>query len=129
MTPKQAERIQEKITKMKKELAADKRRWGGFYDDSRGLRYLPPALYIKLGDYSGAKRYFNWFAKNFPDDMGYPVFLFEWTLTLFKTQKMAEAEQKAQETYRANTSYSMPSSKDLHMDGAFVNGPIGHPKN
>ena len=103
MTPKQAERISTKITKIKKELAADKRRWGGFYDDSRGLRYLPPALYIKLGDYFGAKRYFNWFARNFPDDMGYPIFLFEWTITLFKTQKMAEAEQKAQETYRANT--------------------------
>lgn len=103
MTPKQAERIKTKITKIKKELAADKRRWGSFYDDSRGLRYLPPALYIKLGDYSGAKRYFNWFAKNFPDDMGYPIFLFEWTITLFKTRKKAQAEQMALETYRANT--------------------------
>jgi hypothetical protein len=103
MTPKQAERIQAKITKIKKELAADKRRWGGFYDDSRGLRYLPPALYIRMEDYSGAKRYFNWFAKNFPDDMGYPIFLFEWTITLFKTRKKAQAEQKALETYRANT--------------------------
>ncbi len=103
MTPKQAERIQAKITQVKKELAADKRCWGGFYDDSRGLRYLPPTLYIKLGDYSGANRYFNWFDKNFPDDMGYPIFLFEWTLTLFKTQKMALAEHKAQETLRANT--------------------------
>ena len=63
----------------------------------------PPALYLKLGDYSGALRYFNWFAKNFPDDMGYPIFLFEWTLTLFKTKKMALAEQKALETFRANT--------------------------
>ncbi|MAU15616.1 MAG: hypothetical protein CMH46_08770 [Muricauda sp.] len=103
MTPKQAERIQAKITKIKKELAADKRKWGGFYDDSRGLRYLPPALYIQLGDYSGAKRYFNWFAKNFPDDMGYPIFLFEWTLTLFKTKKTTLAEQKAKQTFRANT--------------------------
>lgn len=103
MTPKQAERIWTKITKIKKELAADKRRWGDFYDDSRGLRYLPPALYIKLGDYSGAKRYFNWFAKNFPDDMGYPIFLFEWTLTLFKTIKKVQAEQMTLETYRANT--------------------------
>ncbi|MER3374050.1 MAG: hypothetical protein RIM83_05375 [Allomuricauda sp.] len=103
MTPKQAERLRAKITQIKKELAADKRRWGGFYDDSRGLRYLTPALYIQLDDYSGAKRYFNWFAKNFPDDMGYPIFLFEWTLILFKTKKITLAEQKAQETFRANT--------------------------
>ena len=103
MTPKQAERTKAKITQIKKELAADKRRWGGFYDDSRRLRYLPPALYIKLGDYSGANRYFNWFDKNFPDDMGYPIFLFEWTLTLFKTRKITLAEQKALRTFQANT--------------------------
>lgn len=103
MTPKQAERIQTKITKIKKELAEDKRRSGGFYDDSRGLRYLPPALYLKLEDYTGLLRYFNWFAKNFPDDMGYPIFLFEWTFTLFKTKKIKLAEQKALQTFRANT--------------------------
>ena len=91
MTPKQAERLRANITQIKKELAADKRRWGGFYDDSRGLRYLPPALYLKLGDYSGANRYFNWFSKNFPNDMGYPIFLFEWTLALFKTKKITLA--------------------------------------
>lgn len=103
MTPKQAERIQAKITKIKKELAADKRRWGGFYDDSRGLRYLSPTLYLKLEDYTGVLRHFNWFAKNFPDDMGCPIFLFEWTITLFKTKKIALAEQKAMETFQANT--------------------------
>lgn len=103
MTPKQVERTKAKIDRIKKELAADKRRWGGFYDDSRGLRYLPPALYLKLEDYSGALRYFNWFDKNFPDDMGYPIFLFEWTLTLFKTNKIRLAEQKAFQTFRANT--------------------------
>lgn len=113
MTPKQTERIKTKITKIKKELAADKRRWGGFYDDSRGLRYLPPALYIKLGDYSGAKRYFNWFAKNFPDDMGYPIFLFEWIIALFKTKKITLAEQKALQTFRANT----------HILNAFLQRP------
>jgi len=42
MTPKQEERIRNKIARIRKELAADKKRWGGFYDDSRGLRYLPP---------------------------------------------------------------------------------------
>lgn len=35
--------------------------------------------------------------------MGYPIFLFEWTLTLFKTQKKAQAEKKALQTFGANT--------------------------
>ena len=103
MTEKQEQRIKDKITKIKKDLAADKRKWGGFYDDSRGLRYLPPELYLKLKDYKGALRYFNWFDKNFPEDMGFPNFLFEYTLTLFKNNKIKRAEKKALQTFISNT--------------------------
>lgn len=102
MTPKQIEIIQNKITKIKRALAADKRQWG-CYDDSRGLRYLPPALYLKLQDYKGAMRYFNWFHKNFDDDIGYPTFLLEWSITLFKNNKLKEAEKKVLETFFSNT--------------------------
>lgn len=102
MTPKQIERIQNKIAKIKRALAADKRIWG-CYDDSRGLRYLPPALYIQLQDYKGAMRYFNWFNKNFDDDSGYPIFLFEWTITLYKNKKMKDAEKMALRTFFSNT--------------------------
>ncbi|OBQ55960.1 hypothetical protein JJL45_05935 [Tamlana sp. s12] len=102
MTPKQVERIQNKIKKIKKELAADKKHWGGYYHDGRGLRYLPPALYLKINDYTGALRYFNWFNKNFPEDSCYPIFLFEWTITLFKRKKIKDAEKKALETFCCN---------------------------
>jgi len=102
MTPKQTERLKKEITKIKRALAADKRRWGGYYDDSQGLRYLPPELYLKLEDYTGALRYFNWFEKNFPDDEAFPVFLFEWTVTLFKTNRLQKAATKAFETYCSN---------------------------
>lgn len=102
MTPKQEERIRNKIARIRKELAADKKRWGGFYDDSRGLRYLPPEQFIKLRDYKGGLRYLRWFNRTFPDDGGYPIFLFEWTLILFKTGNVKEAEKKAMKTYFAN---------------------------
>lgn len=84
-------------------LAADKKRWGGYYDDSRGLRYLPPALYIQLGDFSGGLRYINWFYNNFPDDIGFPDFLFECTIILFKSNKLKEAQKKAFITFCSNT--------------------------
>jgi len=103
MTEKQKERTKKKITTIKRELAADKRRWGGYYRDSRGLRYLPPELYLKLEDYSGAIRYYGWFQKNFPEDSGYPIFLFEWIVALFKTKRLEKAEKKAMETFAANT--------------------------
>ncbi|ROI10768.1 hypothetical protein EGI11_02430 [Chryseobacterium sp. H3056] len=115
MTPKQTERIQFKIKKIKKELAADKKRWGGFYDDSRGLRYLPPELYLKIHDYSGALRYFNWFSRTFPEDSGYPVFLFEWAIALYKKGKIKNAESKITETHRAN-SYIVPAFLGIATD-------------
>lgn len=102
MTPKQEERIRNKIARIRKELAADKKRWGGFYDDSRGLRYLPPEQFIKLRDYKGGLRYLRWFNRTFPDDLGYPIFLFEWTMILFKTGNIKEAENKALLTFYAN---------------------------
>ena len=103
MTPKQEERIKIKIKRIKAELAADKKRWGGYYDDSRGLRYLPTSHYIKLADFDGGLRYTNWFHKNFPDDSCFPDFLLEWTIILFKTSKFKDAEKKAFETFCSNT--------------------------
>lgn len=102
MTPKQQERIKTKIKKIKSALAADKKRWGGYYDDSPGLRYTPPRLYIQLGDFTGGLRYMNWFNKNFPDDSCFPDFLFEWTIILFKTGRLKEAEKKAFKTFCKN---------------------------
>ncbi len=102
MTPKQAERLRAKISGIKRALAGEKRKFGG-YDDSRGIRYLPTKYFIELGDYKGGLTYLRWFSKNFPDDSGFPDFLFEWTILLFKCGKTREATKKAFETFCANT--------------------------
>ncbi|SDY15380.1 hypothetical protein SAMN05444411_1421 [Lutibacter oricola] len=118
MTEKQIERVKNKISKIKKGLAADKKHWGGYYHDGRGLRYLPPELYIKIQDYSGCLRYFNWFNKNFPEDSCYPIFLFEWAITLFKTKRIKLAENKIKHTFYSNT-YLLDKFLDkelLHFD-------------
>ena len=94
MTEKQIERIRVKITRVKRALAEDKKRWGGYYDDSAGYRYVVPGLYLKIRDYKGAMNTFRWFAKHFPDDVCYGEFLLEWALTLFKVGKLKEAERK-----------------------------------
>ena len=75
----------------------------GEYNDGQGTRYIIPAQFIKISDYKGGLRYLNWFNKNFPDDSGYPIFLFEWTFILFKCDKLIEAENKAHQTFFSNT--------------------------
>ena len=102
MTPKQVQRLEKKIADIRRALATEKRKFGG-YDDSRGLRYLPTRYYLQLGDYKGGLTYTRWFAKAFPDDAGFPDFLFEWTVVLFKTGRIPEAQQKAWQTFCANT--------------------------
>jgi hypothetical protein len=103
MTEKQIERVRTKITRVKRELAADKKRWGGYYDDSAGLRYVAPGLYLKIRDFKGAMNYFRWFAKNFPDDCCYGEFLLEWSLTLFMLGKVEDARQKVINAYFRDT--------------------------
>jgi hypothetical protein len=95
-------KIERDLEKIKKLLAADKRKWGA-YDDSRGLRYLSPGLYIQIEDWAGGLKYLKWFERNFPNDTGLPEFLFEWTIILFKSNKIKEAERKAVQTFFSNT--------------------------
>lgn len=102
MTSRQAQRLVQKVADIKRILAAEKRKFGG-YDDSRGLRYVPTRYYIQLGDYKGGLAYTRWFAKAFPGDVGFPDFLFEWTVFLFKGGKLAEAQVKAWQTFCSNT--------------------------
>ena len=101
MTPKHIERIRKKITDIRKQLANEKRKYG-YYDDSRGRRYLPTTLYIQLGDYQGGITYLRWFDRNFPDDSGFPEFLFERMILLFYAGKLQHARQMAFRTFCRN---------------------------
>lgn len=113
LTPKQQDRLRTKIIRIRKTLAAERRKFGG-YDDSRGLRYVPPELYIKLQDFKGGLTYMRWFRKNFPDDICFSDFLFEWTLILFRNGKNKEAERKALATWFSN----------VYLFDRFFNRPV-----
>lgn len=106
MTEKQIEKIKKKIRKHRAFLRAEKRKLG-WYDDSYGKRYIIGMLYIQIEDYKSALRYFNWFDKEFSDDVGFPDFLLTWCLSLFKSNKLKEAEIKAIEVSFSNT-YLIP---------------------
>lgn len=102
MTPNQKQRLERKIKKIRATLSAEKRKLCCF-DDSRGLRYVPTGLYLKLQDYKGGLTYLRWFAKNFPNDAGFPEFLFESAIILFKNGRIKDAERKATEAFFRNT--------------------------
>ena len=102
MTERQIEKIKSKIKSLRAGLAAEKRKHGG-YDDSRGARYHITELYMKIQDYKGAYRYFNWFEKEFDDDICYPYFTLAWSMTLQMHKKQDKAIQKLYKTAFLNT--------------------------
>jgi hypothetical protein len=101
MTPNQTEKLKRKIAEIKRILSAEKRRFG-CYDDSRGLRYVPAGYFVRLGDYAGGLAYLKWFYRNFPDDGGFPEFVFESAVLFFKNGRTKEAGKAIFQTFCSN---------------------------
>jgi hypothetical protein len=101
MTPAQITRIQTKIIKLRKILAAERAKFGG-YDDSAGRRYTILSLYVSVADYKGAAVYLRWFFKNFPDDAGFPFFWVEACITYFYNNKLDWARSMAFNAFVSN---------------------------
>lgn len=101
MTPAQITRIQTKIIKLRKIMAAERARFGG-YDDSAGRRYTILNFYVSVADYNGAFVYLLWFFKNFPDDSGSPFFWVEACMTYFYNNKLEQARSMAFKAFVAN---------------------------
>lgn len=102
MTEKQIQKIKTQIKSFRAKLSAEKRKYG-WYDDSRGLRFIIPDLYLQIADYKGALRYFNWFEKEIKATSGFPDFNLAWTIALFKNKKLELAEKKLYTTAFSNT--------------------------
>ena len=101
MTPAQITRLRIKIIKLRKILAAERARFGG-YEDSAGRRYRILELYVSIADYKGALVYLRSFFKNFPDDAGFPFFWVEACITNFYNNKLDQARSMAFKAFVAN---------------------------
>jgi hypothetical protein len=101
LTPAQIIRIQTKIIKLRKILAAERVRFG-CYDDSAGRRYTILSLYVSVADYKVAAVYLRWFFKNFPDDAGFPFFWVEACITYFYNNKLDRARSMAFNAFVSN---------------------------
>ena len=117
MTPAQITRIQTKIIKLRKILATERARFGG-YDDSAGRRYTILNLYVSVADYKGAAVYLRWFFKNFPDDSGFPFFWVEACITYFYNNKLEQARSMVFSAFMAN-----PYTWEVFFTGTAIEVP------
>jgi hypothetical protein len=74
----------------------------GWYDDGYGKRYLLGTLYLLVNDIVGACKHYEWFEETFPDDMGDPMHLLSWTLTLFRAGDTEASLKKLRQTMLSN---------------------------
>lgn len=106
-------RLRARATRLKRALASEKRRYGGF-DDSSGKRYRIGPLFALAGDLKEALAHFNWFEKQFPDDVGEPMHCLWWALALCRSGDLENANRRLLETLVRN----------LYLLPALVGSPI-----
>ena len=105
--PKDPKKIAERIRNYESALHKEFKRYGAI-DDSAGSRYLLGALYLKLGDVSGALKSYKWLEKVNPDDSGEPFDTLCWTLTLYRSGDIEAASRKLLQTMQQNL-YLLPA--------------------
>ena len=77
------QKIRSRLRSYERKLQQEKRKYG-FYRDGAGKRYQIGPHYMLLGDNDGALAAFQWFAREFPDDVGEPGHLLCWSLALYR---------------------------------------------
>ncbi len=112
--PETPEKIKQRLRSYTNALKKEKK-LHGFYDDGYGKRYLIGPLHLLLSDYEGGMAYYNWFEKEFPNDVNEPFNYLCWTLTLYKNKHFKEAENKLIQTILCNF-YLVPYLLNLEIE-------------
>ena len=95
------QKIRSRLRSYERKLQKEKEQYG-FYRDGAGKRYQIGPHYMLLGDDEGALGAFQWFDREFPDDVGEPGHLLCWTLALHRAGNEVGAAKKLRKTMLSN---------------------------
>lgn len=109
------EAILEEVKRIKANLLKQKRKFG-FIDDGRGMRYVIPAMLMEIMDLTEGERYYNWFKKEFPDDICEPYMLLQWLLMFYYRKEFDRAARILKEIIHQN----------IHLVPMILDQPIKH---
>ena len=101
MTDADRKKIRSRLRSYERKLQKEKREHG-FYRDGAGKRYQIGPHYMLLGDNEGALAAFQWFEKEFSDDVGEPAHLLCWSLALHREGDELGAARKLRRTMLSN---------------------------
>jgi hypothetical protein len=101
MPQTEEQKIRARLRSYERKLQKEKEKYG-WYDDSAGKRYQIGPHYMLLGDNDGALAAFQWFEKEFPDDVGVPDHFLCWSLALYRAGNEIGAAKKLRQTMFSN---------------------------
>ncbi len=101
MPQTEEQKIRSRLRSYERKLRKEKEKYG-FYDDGAGKRYQIGPHYMLLGDNDGALGAFQWFEREFPDDIGVPDHFLCWSLALYRAGNEIGAAKKLRQTMFSN---------------------------
>ncbi len=107
-----------KVKRIKDSLAQEKRNFG-FMHDRRGLRYVIPKMLMDIMALTDGKRYYTWFYKNFPDDIGEPYMFIQWLCMFYHRKEYKLAKDIMKKIIRINI-YIIPQILDKPLKKAVI---------
>ena len=93
--------LKQRISSYRRSLKKEKQ-IHDYIDDGYGKRYLLFYLYLLLGDYAKAQDYFDWYEKECADDVGEPIQLLCWSISLFRMGEQDKAKYRLAEAMLSN---------------------------
>jgi hypothetical protein len=100
------QKIRSRLRSYERKLQQEKKKYG-YYNDGTGKRYQVGPHYMLLDDNDGALSAFEWFEKEFPDDIGVPDHFLCWSLALHRAGNEIGAARKLRQTMFSNL-YLLP---------------------
>ena len=101
MPQTEEQKIRSRLRAYERKLEQEKKKFG-HYRDGGGRRYLVGPHYMLLDDNEGALAAFEWFGKEFPDDVGEPGHFLCWSLALHRAGNEIGAAKKLRQTMFSN---------------------------
>ncbi|MCP4683005.1 MAG: hypothetical protein GY864_11785 [Desulfobacterales bacterium] len=105
--PDTEKKLRSVISRYKSALSKEKREHG-YINDGSGKRYLLFYFYFILDDLNKSQEYFEWYNKEFSDDVGEPIQKLCWALSLYRMKKEDAAKHMLADAMLSNL-YLIPS--------------------
>jgi hypothetical protein len=106
MAQSDKQKIRSRLRSYERKLEKEKKEHG-FYRDGAGKRYLIGPHYLLLGEDEGALAAFEWFEREFDDDIGKPDHSLCWSLALYRSGNEIGAAKKLRQAMLSNV-YLVP---------------------